>query len=154
MSFSVTLSPPPDHQQPQYHNTTTTTAKMTSERAISGAMNLTWEVYAEMSKGKANLLSRKHPQPRNLDHGPQAGSTTRDGAVLLLLLSASALLISLYRRHHARHVRGDTEAPQEEDDGPALPGPHIDANTRMQLGHPRMTFYDWVRASNAAAQRS
>jgi len=68
MSFSVTLSPPPDHQQPQYHNTTTTTAKMTSERAISGAMNLTWEVYAEMSKGKANLLSRKHPQPRNLDH--------------------------------------------------------------------------------------
>lgn len=99
---------------------------------------------------KVDRLVREHPLPRKLATGPKAASALRDGVVFLLLLLAVAIVMQRYRKRNTRPSPADEEAPQ--DDGPALPGPHIDANTRMQLGNRPQTFYDWVRASNAASR--
>lgn len=99
---------------------------------------------------KVDRLVREHPLPRKLATGPKAGSALRDGVVILLLLLVVAIVMQRYRKRNTCPSPADEEAPQ--DDGPALPGPHIDANTRMQLGNRPQTFYDWVRASNAASR--
>ena len=114
--------------------------------------------FAGAGAGRATWLARNQPRDwkldRKLDHHLRAASTIRNGVFFLLLLLIAALLLSRYSRRDARRRHDDDETSQAADDGPALPGPHIDANTRMQLDNRPQTFYDWVRASNAASRAS
>lgn len=105
----------------------------------------------EAVAGKVNFSALTHHLPRKLDDSSRAASATRDGIVFLLLLLIAEIVLQYCskRRPHPSFV--DEETPPEEDEGPALPGPHIDANTRMH--HP-WTFCDWVTVRNAAVPAS
>lgn len=88
--------------------------------------------------------------PRNPDTNVRAASATGDGLIFLLLLITAAVVLYFCSKR-SRHVSPvDEETPQEEEEEEhALPGPHIDANTRM---YDIRTFHGWVRASNTAAR--
>ena len=109
---------------------------------------------AGAAAGKVNFLTHEHLLPRKLGDSLRAKSATRNGIFFLLLLFVAAIVIHHCSKRSSRLSPPDEEAPREEDNVPALPGPHIDANTRMHLEDRPQTFYDWVRASNAASWAS
>ncbi|KAF9694190.1 hypothetical protein EKO04_008030 [Ascochyta lentis] len=137
--------------------TTTTATDHTNSRrrmANKGELSSMWaaqqEKFDEAAAEKVCCLGHKLPLPRKLETSLHAASASRDGAFFLLLLLIAAIVIYQSRKRSPRRRPAEEEAPQ--DDGPALPGPHVDANTRMHLEDRPQTFYDWVRASNAASR--
>jgi hypothetical protein len=105
---------------------------------------------AVAKKGSSSTLAHQLRLPRNLDTGSRTASAIRDGLVLLLLLVIAATVIHYCSKRSRRVSLVDEESLQEKDEREwALPGPHIDANTRM---HDTRTFYGWVKASNTAAR--
>lgn len=105
----------------------------------------------EAVAGKANFSALTYHLPRNCDDSSRAASATRDGIVFLLLLLVAEIVLHYCSKRNPHPSFVDGETAPGEDEGPALPGPHIDANTRMH--HPRIS-YDWVRASNSAVPAS
>ncbi|KAJ8114462.1 hypothetical protein OPT61_g3659 [Boeremia exigua] len=99
------------------------------------------ECPAALPVNKAKLLMHQNLHRCQLAHHVHAASTIRDGVLFLLLMLTVAIVIHCYNMRNVRR-RGDDEAAQEEEDGPALPGPHVDANTRMNLQNRPQTFYD------------
>lgn len=116
---------------------------------MHGKMILRLKATVGAVAGEANRSALMRRLPRKLEDSSHATTAIRDGVVFLLLLLLAAIVLHYCSESCRRPSLLDEEDPPEEDEGYALPGPHIDANTRMR--HPR-TFYDWVRASNAAAQ--
>lgn len=100
------------------------------------------------AKGKSSALTYHLRLPRNLDTDSGAISATRDGLIFLLLLAIVAAVLVYCSKPSRRASPPDEESSQDEEvEEYALPGPHIEANTRM---HDTRTFYSWVRASNTA----
>lgn len=123
---------------------------MINEREQSSIAMIEQADLEEATTGKVVFLVRKIPLPRKLGFNSHTTSASRDGVFFLLLLLIVALVIHRYRERNSDRIVADEEAPRDDDF--ALPGPHIDANTRMHLDNRPQTFYDWVRSSNAASQ--
>ena len=113
--------------------------------------NLESIITVKAAARKADCIEHEALPPSKFDNNPPSASTTRDGLFLLLMLLLAALLLHHFYKRSPNRTPIDEEVAQ--DSGPALPGPHINANTRLQLNENRpQTFYDWVRASNADAR--
>ena len=105
---------------------------------------------AGATKGNPSTFTHQLHLPRDLDTGFRTASATKDGLVFLLLLAITALVLHYCSKRSRRVSLVDEETPQAEDEREwALPGPHIDANTRM---HDTRTFYGWVKSSNTTAR--
>lgn len=146
------MPPPPHHHTNNSHETTPAITKNMINKRVMQKLTTQLLIGSEdtvAGKGKFSALTHHLRLPRGLNANFRAASAIRDGFLFLLLLAITAALIC-YCSKPIRHVSSaDEESPQEDEEEYALPGPHIDANTRR---HDTRTFYGWVRASNASAQ--
>lgn len=144
--------PPRHHTNTSYETSSTTTVNKINEHDMQTMTTqlLTASKETESGKGKFSALTHHLRLPRGLDANFRAASAIRDGFVFLLLLFIAAVLICYCSEPSRRVSSADEESLQEDEkEEYALPGPHIDADTRM---HDTRTFYGWVRANNTSAQ--